>query len=333
MPGSQNLGRVAVIGAGIAGLAAARTLNDRGLAVQVFDRGERLGGRTAHRATGEHSFDHGAQYFTARDARFARCVEGWLKQGVVAPWKGHIVALGEGEGARTVSPLERYVGVPGMDAMAKHLARGLDVTSGCNVTGLSQTAATWSLDSDAGTLGPFDAVILAMPPEQAVRLSGPEAVGDAARRFKSLPCWCAMAAFDQPLPLDFDGVFVNSETIDWAARDSSKPGRPEGERWTIHATAAWSAQRLGQPPEEVARALLEDFFQSLDVLPRVPGHLKGHRWSFAKPANDSDMSCVWLAEYNIALCGDWCRNGRVEGAYLSGVAAAGRLAAASRETG
>lgn len=318
-----------MVGAGIGGLAAARTLKDQGFAVRVLERGRGVGGRTAHRQTRGHRFDHGAQYFTARDPRFARQVEAWFSAGVVSPWKGRIVAFGKGEGASTVTPLQRYVGVPGMNAMAKHLARGVDVTTDCAVTTLSRDAGTWSLETNGGSLGAFDAVILAMPPEQVAQLTAPEALLDTAERFESLPCWCAMAAFDAPLPLDFDGAFVNSAEIDWAARDSSKPGRPKGERWVIHASAPWSAGRLDEPQGEIARALLGHFFDALGLSPREPAHLAGHRWSFAKPAREAEADCVWLPEHTLVLCGDWCRNGRVEGAYLSGVAAAGRVAGAA----
>ena len=56
---------VAVIGAGISGLFAARTLADRGLNVKVFDKGRGLGGRmSTRRVDGKSCFDHGAQYFT-----------------------------------------------------------------------------------------------------------------------------------------------------------------------------------------------------------------------------------------------------------------------------
>jgi cation diffusion facilitator CzcD-associated flavoprotein CzcO len=39
--------RVAIIGAGLAGLSAARTLRDRGHEVRVFDKGLSVGGRTS----------------------------------------------------------------------------------------------------------------------------------------------------------------------------------------------------------------------------------------------------------------------------------------------
>ncbi|NIV75394.1 MAG: FAD-dependent oxidoreductase, partial [Gammaproteobacteria bacterium] len=105
--GDGKMHRVAVVGAGMSGLAAARTLKDQGFAVTVLERARKVGGRTAHRKRGEHVFDHGAQYFTARDPGFARHVASWVHAGLVGPWTGHIVALGEDRIVKEVSPLDR----------------------------------------------------------------------------------------------------------------------------------------------------------------------------------------------------------------------------------
>ncbi|MDA3948468.1 MAG: FAD-dependent oxidoreductase [Spirochaeta sp.] len=54
-------GSIAIIGAGISGLTAARELKRNGCAVTVFERGRGPGGRAARRRADEWSFDHGAQ--------------------------------------------------------------------------------------------------------------------------------------------------------------------------------------------------------------------------------------------------------------------------------
>lgn len=71
---------VAVVGAGIAGLTASRALRDHGLSVTVFEKSRGPSGRMSTRRVdgGRVQFDHGAQYFTARDPAFRRQVEGWV---------------------------------------------------------------------------------------------------------------------------------------------------------------------------------------------------------------------------------------------------------------
>jgi predicted NAD/FAD-dependent oxidoreductase len=61
--------RIAVIGAGIAGLACAREIARADVAVTVFEKARGLGGRLATRRDGNLAFDHGAQYLTVHRGR------------------------------------------------------------------------------------------------------------------------------------------------------------------------------------------------------------------------------------------------------------------------
>ncbi|MGH8831163.1 MAG: FAD-dependent oxidoreductase, partial [Polaromonas sp.] len=65
---------VAVVGAGIAGIACARTLAQAGHRVTVFEKNRGAGGRMATRDSEFGGFDHGVQYFTVRDARFEKAL-------------------------------------------------------------------------------------------------------------------------------------------------------------------------------------------------------------------------------------------------------------------
>ena len=74
--------QIAVIGAGVAGLACARRLVDLGHGVTVFERASAAGGRIATMRTEIGSFDHGAQYFTARDPAFLAEANRWSAAGM-----------------------------------------------------------------------------------------------------------------------------------------------------------------------------------------------------------------------------------------------------------
>ena len=77
---------VLIIGAGLAGLSAANDLHQAGLKVLVVDKGRGLGGRLAGRRIGDATFDHGAQFMTARDSRFKASVAEWIEAGVAEEW-------------------------------------------------------------------------------------------------------------------------------------------------------------------------------------------------------------------------------------------------------
>ena len=318
--------RIAVIGAGIAGLAAARCLREHGHDVRVFDKGRGVGGRTAVRRQPPFEFDHGAQYFTARDERFAPHVSAWQKAGIVATWSGRIGSL-ERRAWHDSSPEERYVGVPGMNAIAKHLATGLGVTTKARITRLTRDGQEWLLFGDSQTkLGWFDAVILAVPAPQAAELIADQTdLAERAGRCAMSPCWAVMLGFEHGLPIPYDGVFVHGSALSWIARNSSKSDRSSGEAWVLHAGPQWSAAHIEDPPEQVIAALRAEFERALGRGVQSPTHAAAHRWRYAVPAEPLRVGALWDAESRLGVCGDWCQGARIEGALLSGRAAADRV--------
>lgn len=353
---------VAVIGAGLSGLTAARTLQDHGLSVTVFDKGRRPGGRASTREHGDDRFDHGAQYFTVKDPRTEPFLRSWLQDGVVAEWRGRLVDLRGGEAA---SPPRRprYVGVPGMGALAGHLARDLSVHTGVRVASVRSVEAlersrpgggegwtegterwagdpsvrAWQLTDESGEdLGRYGAVVVAVPPPQAVPLlAGSPELADAVAAREVDPCWALLVSFESPLALDFDGAFLEAGTeeegdampLAWVARNGTKPGRPEGESWVVHAGSAWSCAHLEDDPEDAADALLAAFaarFSSPGLLPRVRLR-RAHLWRYARPVDRDGPGALYDSQRRMGVCGDALNGGRVEGAFLSGRAVAGRI--------
>lgn len=320
--------RIAVIGAGIAGLAAARALSDRGLQVEVFDKARGPAGRTSTRRAGAHSFDHGAQYFTAREPDFRAAVAEWREAGVVDTWSGRIAVVGGGSIEHKQDGPERLVGVPGMNALAKHLARDLALQARTRVVGLGRSGDRgWLLRTeDEGEHGPFDRVVVTLPAAQAAELLGSlSPIAERAREVEMRPCTAAMVAFSRPVEVEFDGAFVDPEPFSWIARDSSKPGRPPGERWVLHTSADWSAARWETPVATQVEELLAALSALVGCTLPPTEHTDLHRWRYS--IAPTPLSEGYLADERsgLVLCGDWCLGGRVEGAWMSGLAAAGHL--------
>ncbi|WP_199727842.1 NAD(P)/FAD-dependent oxidoreductase [Corallococcus sp. CA049B] len=324
---SGPLPRVAVIGAGMSGLVLARMLTGAGFGVRVLDKGRGPGGRLSTRRSAEGgAFDHGAQYFTARDPLFRALVDAWVADGVAAEWRGRIGTLTRG----TVTPAKeavRYVGVPGMSAVAKALADGLDVRTGVRVERVAREGQAWRLTSETGEdLGLAEGVVVAVPAPQAVPLlAGAPALAAQAGTARMSPCWAVMARFDAPLAVELEGAFVEDSPLSWVARDTSKPGRAAGERWVLHASPEFSAEHLEETPEAMASKLVEAFGQALGRDVRAVEAV-AHRWRYAMPASPLESSALYDAALGLGACGDWCAGPRVEGAFLSGVALARQIA-------
>lgn len=339
------LPKVAVIGAGLAGVTCARTLADHGIHVELFEKSFTLGGRMAtRRAESGLEFDHGAQYFTARSELFRRYVSAWRERGLIAPWTEPVVELADNTPQPLFDQPERFVAQPEMPALAEHLARQLTVHRGVRVKVLTQDGRKWMLDISradqitassssrkltyhpAEPAGPFDVVIVALPAPQAAELLQGHEFAERCAAITMTPCHAAIVAFAEPTGLPFGGAFVSGSPIRWAARNSGKPGRSATpETWVLHATAEWSQANLDLPLIEVAALLPAAFSARLGrPLPPVTARL-AHRWMYATAPKPKSEQSLFDANSGLAVAGDWLAGNRVEGAFLSGAATAGAV--------
>lgn len=320
---------VAVVGAGLAGITAARVLADRGYPVIVFDKGRGLGGRMSTRREGEYAFDHGCQFLTARDERFRRYMEAWVEQGLVSRWKLRLASCERGQ----VTPLHddtlRYVGVPGMNAMIKRMAVGLDLRLATRVVGIEAEDDAWRLRADEPVPDDtYEIALVATPAEQAVPLlSAAPHLQASAATVRMQPCWAVMAVFDYDLELPFDAAFARGSPLVWMADNGSKPGRTQHECWVLHASPSWSREHIELPADQVIERLLAAFFEAIGVKGVKPVAAFAHRWRYASPENALDVGCLWDARRGIGACGDWCQSARGENAFLSGLLLAERIMA------
>lgn len=322
--------RVAVVGAGIAGLACARRLVASGHDVKIFDKGRGVGGRAATRRiqVGESDlrFDHGAQHFTARDLAFRSEVDRLVAAGAVARYPNSIIGITDT--TRTLFPDEpRFVGAPGMNAMAKALADGLDVKTSCHIRECMRDAEGWALAlSDGVRTGSFDNVVIAVPAEQAAELLLPIApsLAQEAQAARTSPCWAAMLVFPAPVRVDFEAARVGgSSPLAWGAQ--IKGNGSAYSCWVLHAKTDWSDANINQSAEWIADELAREFSElaHIDVQPL---HASAHRWRYAQVQISAGTPFAWDAGLGIGVCGDWRLGPRLELAWQSGDALGSEIA-------
>lgn len=302
--------RVAIVGAGMAGLACAEALQAAGHAPVLFDKGRAPGGRMSTRRTatpaGEAAFDHGAQYFTARDPAFRARVQAWQEAGLAAPWP----AAGP----------DAWVGTPGMTAPARAMAAALDVRTQVTVTGATHDGPAWQVEGER-----FDTLVVALPAEQAGPLLAPHDPGFAAmaKLTRSAPCWTVMASFAERLPIDAD-VVRSPGPLAWAARNSAKPGRGGPEAWVLQAGPDWTMAHLEQEAPTIIAPLLAEFAELAGIALPDPIQAAAHRWRYAR-AGSAGRTMLWTMPTRLGVCGDWLIGPRVEAAWLSGTALAAAI--------
>jgi hypothetical protein len=296
--------RVAVVGAGLAGLAAADALRRAGLAPVVFEKSRGIGGRLATRRTAEGlDFDHGAPSAAADGGPFAAFLDAAVRDGDAARWAGETV------------------GLPGMSGLARGLAAGLDLRFGAEVAAVTREEGGWRVAFADRPAARFDRVVVAAPAPQAARLcaGAPEIAGPAAAA-EMTPCWAVMAAWDAPAPTgparaDGAGPLAAATCV------SAKPGRAATPaRWVGHATVDWTRAHLEAAPGEALPPLLAALAGLAGVDPATARVALAHRWRFARVAQAVGAPCL-AAPGGLVAAGDWLLGPDAADAYVSGLAA------------
>ncbi|MGE3310027.1 MAG: NAD(P)/FAD-dependent oxidoreductase [Limisphaerales bacterium] len=326
--GSADIDTI-ILGAGIAGLFAARTLSDAGRRIVVFDKGRGVGGRMATRRVGDCVADHGAQYFTARDPQFRTWVERWLKEGLVNLWSDGF-ATSSGRLNQNGEP--RYIGSRGMTSLPKSLAVGLDVTLNATAVACRWVGGWWEVafkETEDGT-EPVRArsLVLTTPVPQSLALlktgnvTLEAEVQAALERIEYSRCLAALIQLEGasrvPPP---GGLWLDGEPVGWVADNQQKGVSPKdaGACVTIHAGPRFSLAHWEDEPDSTARKLV-DAVQGWLGSPVKSAQL--HRWRFATPVVTHPARCLTQKGSGpMVFAGDAFAGPRVEGAALSGLAA------------
>ncbi len=342
----KTISKIAIIGAGMAGVTAARTLMQAGHQVTLFEKSRGFSGRMSTRRTEFGSFDHGAQYFTVRDARFRTMMQWALATApdIARPWAANAVRVLDAAGRKAAAALPtaepHWVAQPGMNALVAHCASALHdagrVMLSTRVHRITPTPEGWVLNAvDANELdavyGGFDKVILAIPSVQAAELlRNSEHHAAWAQSLDDVvvaPCWTLMVAYPSavsvsprkpavPLGPQWNAARSTHHRVAWLARESSKPSREPIDRWTVQASADWSREHLEDSAERVKAKLLKAFSEVTGIRAE-PDYAEVHRWRFAKTEKPLGKNYLWDAKTGLGICGDWCIGHRVEDAFVS----------------
>ena len=324
MPLSHNTD-VLIIGAGLAGLSAANDLIQAGYNVLVVDKGRGLGGRLAGRRIGEATFDHGAQFMTAREARFKGVVAEWMQAGVAEEWYRSY------PGQPNSHP--RYRGVPTMTAIAKHLAIDITVMRGTKVDSISQQGNRWMAVLDNSETVIAKKLLITSPVPQTIELLAtgnivlPTDKQARLSRIQYEACIAVMAVLDGPTAIEAPGaISLEKGPISWLS-DNLQKGVSKIPAVTIHGSAEFSAHQFERDHMEAGQRLIDIATPFLGTAKVTEYQV--HGWRYSKPTVVDEAPCMLVSEASdlppLALAGDAFAGPRFEGAVQSGWAAAKRL--------
>ena len=322
---------VIIVGAGLAGLMAGRVLAEAGKRVLLFDKGQSVGGRLATRRIGGGVADHGAQFFTVREPEFGAVVARWIAEGMVFEW-----SRGWSSGSLAATSNDghpRYAAYKGMNALAKHLATGLEVRTGVKLVAVQQIEGGWQVEDEAGRKERAKGLLLTPPVPQSLDLLDDGEVQLSSRDRAALealeydPCLTGMFVLDREIRLPAPGAIQRPYANMYWIADNHRKGISDAVIVTTQAGAQYSRQLADLSDEKVLAAFKVDLLPLLGDAQITEMQLK--RWRYAQPVSVYPERCLVVQRGNMPLvfAGDAFGGPRVEGAALSGLVAGRALLA------
>lgn len=302
--------KIAVIGAGPAGLACATSLRAHGVRATIYEKSRGIGGRVATRRRNGFQFDHGAQFlWVDADDPVLAAARG---AGGAAPWGAAVTDDG-------VVP---WVGTPRMKDVLRPLAAGYEIRFSSEVVGLLRKSAGWSVETTDGA-EIYASVAIAAPAPQILRFldGGEHALRHTLARVAFEPSHALMIAFDErpnwpDIIRDPPGPFA------LLVRDTSKPGRlAPPETFVAHTTPAWSAGWVDADAGAICEELKSALRTAMGPLPTVL-YASAHRWRFSQAIEPLGAPFAATTDGSVLAGGDWALGRNIEQALQSGRAMA-----------
>ncbi len=281
-----------IIGAGIAGLTAARQLEQQGWTVTVLDKGRGLGGRLATRRLAGGRADHGAQVIRATTATFNDWLTSPDGQTALSEWPVDPAGTG-------------WVGRDGMNRVAKQLATGLTIETEQTVVAVQADETGWRIETESGQSFRGDALLCTIPAPQALTLFADKSnlLGPADQRVLQTiqyePCLAVLVALSRASQIpEPGGLWLDRPDIAWVADNQQKGISPDVPTATILASTAFSRANLDGDLNAAGQQLLE---QLTDWLPaETITSIQVHRWRYSQVAQ-AHPDPHWRADTELPL--------------------------------
>jgi predicted NAD/FAD-dependent oxidoreductase len=321
--------KIAIIGSGICALTLAHKLKDTAN-IELFEKSRGVSGRMSTRNADQFQYDHGAQFFLIKTKEFKNFLSPMIKKGLVARWDARYSELDREfvtHSHQWNQDNPHYIGNPKMNSIAKHLAKDLNVHLNKSVNRIEMQNG-WSVFDDKGeNLGSFDWVISTAPPLQTSKiLPRTFKYYDEIYQKKMKSCYSLMLGFEKPIELKWDAALVKNSKVSWISVNSSKPNRPNHFSLLVHSTNEWAEKHIDGERDVLKRQLCHETSDIIGHDVSKAKHVELHRWLYANIDRQYNSAPYFLdSKLNLAACGDWCVQGRVEAAFTSGYSLAMKL--------
>ena len=320
---------IAIIGAGISGLILANEIKDIAK-ITIFEKARGVGGRMASRYNQDFNFDFGAQFFTAKNPEFILYLKKFIDDKIVENWQGKFVEI---DGNKiTYNRLwndsnPHFIASPKMNSMAKYLANNLDIKLKTKITKIEINDKYLEIYNDENiNCGKFDFIIITIPINQAIELIPSDFLNLAElKNKKMLPCFALMLGLKNKPKIDWDCAYLKNSKLSWIAFENSKPQRNPANCITILSRNSWAQDNLERDLNEVKSELISEFEYATNCKLDEIIFSDIHRWRYSNMEKQDTAKYYFDLKHSIALCGDWCIQGRIESAFISAMTLSSEL--------
>lgn len=331
---------VAIIGAGLAGLACAQQLQQSGYRVVIVEKSRGVGGRMATRRLETTYADHGVRYLEAKGKWLPPLIKVLRQRGILQAWTNddQLNSAQPEVINESTSQITRYIAPAGMTAVAKFLAKDLEIWLNRRVEAITITENAWHLmlnsDETEQELT-AKAVVMAIPAPQALMLVEPlketitQTFLDSLGSVEFDPCITVIAGYKNEqlsLPNWQACDLTDNSDLAWIGLDSSKRPNATAPIFVLQSTPNFANLYLEtEDLKPVGQQLLSSaalLFAGLDH----PDWFQIHRWRYAFPRHYLNQDYLYSATpLPLICCGDWCGGNLLDGALNSGVVAASQI--------
>lgn len=332
--------KIAIIGAGVAGLTAGRELMNAGHEVVVFEKSRGFGGRLATRYAGKNNatkLDHGLPYIELTSPELEPLIKELGEKGIIEPWVGPFARYTSGGEQEELRPTKkRFIAPGGMNKVAQYLGRFVDVRTETKVGGLTHIGEdrrrkrSWMLNLTSGATESADAVIIATPSKQAYAVLNTTVDEVATLKIireideveyhpsfsllagygdTKVPEWAMMECEDHPV--------IESITNEATKRDTEQEAS-----YVIHTTAEFAERHKDTDHQKIEESILDALSDIMGGWAAIPQWSQLHYWKYSRVKNPLPYPFMEVVGHDapIAVIGGYMNGDTFEAAYLSGKA-------------
>ncbi len=313
--------KIGVIGAGMAGLIAARSLQQSGYSVEIFEEKPQAGGRLFFHELNDHFIAAGVPFFTANHISFRREIAAWEALGHATLWNPDVMIENLQNGISFNRP--PHIMQP---ELLDYLTKDIAIAYNTAISTIEATTGGQRLyDTQGQNLGFFDHIIVATPPQVTIKL------------LKNFPItlmpymkWSAVLKFSEIIYLQKDIIYPDNKFLEMAVRLTNMPGYRLNETgndyWVLYSNSLYAHQqhlKEDTPNDYVLKGLFNCFRQAVNTKLPAPALLKLYAWPQYYPVDP--LNKLYIEHPSALIIGDWVLGRRIEDALRSGYAAASRI--------